>query len=185
MPLGLVKDDEFECELNRLKSVPLIQSSVKQENHGRNPGDVNVPSSLQKIIGETGVLDGRKEALQLASMFGVSSSSTSAYTNGATSTASYNKSNPGLKNHIQKSKDRIHRKARGVLNIALDSITEEKLLDAKVAEIATVAKSMSGIMKDMEPDRNDPMDSPNKPQIVIFAPMIRKEETYEVINAND
>jgi len=186
MPIGLVNDNEFELEKDRLNSVPLVNSRVVDpKTIGRGNGNNAVPDSLRNIIGETSSIDGRKDAIQLASMFGVSPSAVSAYGNGATSTASYNKPNSDLKNHIQKSKDRIAVRARGKLRLALDNITDDKLKSAKVADIASVAKSMSSVMRDMEPPPSNNDLPTNRPQIVIYAPQMRREESFEVIQVNE
>ena len=110
MPIGIVSDEDFESELNRIsvpkKVVPspvLNPEIVEMDRPGRKEGDVNVPESLRKIIGEEALLNGRQSALGLAKMFDISPASVSAYANGATSTASYNSPNTALVSHINKS----------------------------------------------------------------------------------
>lgn len=184
MAIGLVSDSEFELECDRLKSVPLV-GSIEQIILGRKGNNPNTPDSLRKIISDESLTNGRQAALELANNFGVGKSSVSAYSVGATSTGTYNKPNQSLSRHLQKSKDRIALKAKSRLNLALEQITEEKLSGAKVTEIATVASSMSKIMKDMEPNNDNGNNNSNTPQIVIFAPQIRSESEYEVIEVKE
>src|SRR5215510_5460530 len=109
MPMGIVSDDDFDREINHLNRKPVvtpppvIPEVVDMPRPGRSNGDVNVPDSLRKIIGETSELEGRDAALELASKFGISPSSVSAYANGSTSTASMDKQ-PNLE-HINSAKD--------------------------------------------------------------------------------
>src|SRR5690242_4858309 len=101
MGMGLVDDSEFESQLSNVtqsRSIqkPSIPSTPNPNNEspvegevviedipskGRKEGDNNVPESLRNLIGITAQTEGRKEAIALAKMFGVSPSSTSAYSN--------------------------------------------------------------------------------------------------------
>jgi hypothetical protein len=182
MPLGIVNNEEFESELNNANTKPVPLPIISPINKGRGIGSVEVPNSLRKIIGETANIEGRKEALSLASDFGISPSSVSAYTAGSTSTAL--PSNPDIKNHILNAKARVSKKARMKLMNALSHITSDKLQEAKVGEIASVARNMSAIIKDMESD-NGSNSEKSKPQFVVFAPSIRQENFYETIHAKE
>jgi hypothetical protein len=188
MAMGLVDDDAFQKELDALNrkpvDLPITGQVLDKPIPGRNPGDRNVPESLRKLIGETGATDGRKEAIALAESLGISSSSTSAYTNGATSTATYNQPSEGLKNHIAQAKQRIAKRARHTLNQALDQITPDKLQNTKARDLAGIAKDMSAIVKNMEPE-NTGNSNPNTPSIVVFAPQLVQENTFEVIHLNE
>jgi len=189
LPLGIVNDDEFESEIKRDSNTPKVtipSSDIKQAevidlpSKGRKEGDRQVPDSLRKIIGETSEVNGRQEALALAKSFGISPSSVSAYANGATSTASYNEEQKGLRDHINKAKERISKRARTKLILALNEITPEKLAAAKLGEVSAVARNMSGIVKDMEPAAAGP-GVLNGPQFLIYSPQFSKEEHFETI----
>jgi len=203
MSVGLVDDNEFEFELlrgkekvikpsgsSKLVEIPTDAHSPAYEvltPRGRKEGDVNVPDSLRKIIGETSVIEGRAAALSLASEFGISASSVSAYAKGATSTTSYDKPKPSIIEHINKSRRRAVSKASKTLNAALGSITQEKLDYADVKDLSTIAKDMSVIIKNLEPPPEvvTSDDKPKGPQFVIFAPSFRKEEQFDVITVNE
>lgn len=186
MPMGLVKDSEFEAELNNSKSktteVPAISGEVIDYSKGRghNP---EVPDSLRKIIGETGIVDGRREAVDLAKKFDISPSSVSAYTNGSTSTASYD-SKP-LAPHLNKAKERIQKRAQAKLHKALNAMTEDKFDEAKVGELAAVAKTMSSVIKDMEPEQDKPDPSKNGPTFIFYSPSIKQENSFDVVYAKE
>jgi hypothetical protein len=192
MPIGIVSDSSFEAELNKLnkdrKSDPARSGQISIiPSKGRKEGDVNVPESLRKIIGETHLTDGREEAIRLAAEFGISESSVSAYAKGATSTTSYNKPNTALLGHINKSRERAIKRASKTLNVALGSITQEKLDYADAKDLAGIAKDMSVIIKNLEPpvESNPSSVTNNGPQFVIYAPQFRKEESFDVISVNE
>lgn len=180
MAMGIVTEEELELEINRLngKRAPQIIDIQK----GRGEGSLEVPESLKKIIGETNEIDGRSEANKLARMFDISSSSVSAYANGATSTASYNEPNSSIREHINKSKERIANKARSRLFSSLKHITEDKLSEAKVEVLASVARNMSAIVKDMEPPASNNSNENNGIQFIFYSPQFRSEKNFDVID---
>lgn len=191
MPIGLVSDEELEKELSNIsgkkgpiQSVPEI---IDIPSPGRKNGDVNVPDSLRKIIGETAVIDGRQEAIKLAAEFGISPSSVSAYTKGATSTASYETPTKSILSHINKSRQRAIKRASNTLNGALGAITQEKLDYTDAKDLSIIAKNMSAVIKDLEPsDTGINSDKENKgPQFVIFAPTFKDERSFDVITVNE
>lgn len=184
--MGIVNDIDLEKELiNCDRPIVRIPTVIKSNDEsGRNKGDNNVPAPLRALISESAQLDGRKEALSLANQFGISSSSVSAYTREVNSTNQFNSTQiPQIKNHVDRIKKNISRKARGVLRSALDNITEDKLLESKATELASVAKSMSSIITEMEPSQE--RDNREVPQIIIYAPTIRTEQSFEFFEANE
>lgn len=182
MPLGIVSDADFEAELQ--KSEPTVKADIlPMPTPGRKEGDNNVPDSLRKIIGETSQIDGRQEALALASTFGISPSSVSAYANGSTSTDSMDK-RPNLP-HITDAKQRIAKAARIKLRAALSHITADKLEGSKAIELATIARQMSGIVKEMEPEEDDNKGKANAPAFVIYSPQFKQENHYEIIQGRE
>jgi hypothetical protein len=200
MPIGIVSDDDFLKELTSTSStkevVPSVPSSVQKVPsivdiisppvRGRKSGDTNVPDSLRQIIGETHLLDGRDAALELASDFGISPSSVSAYAKGATSTTTYHETKPSIIQHINKSRERAIKRASKTLNGALKAISQEKLDYADPKDLSVIAKNMSGIIKDLEPQQSsNEGDAKQTPQFVIFAPTFRTENSFESIVVNE
>jgi predicted transcriptional regulator len=187
MAIGIVEDSDFNKELEKInKPIAPTGQVVDKGAPGRKDGDVNVPDSLRKIIGETAVIDGRQEALALADMFGVSDSSVSAYSKGATSTASYNSPAKAILSHINKARQRSVKKASKVLSTALDSITPDKLNDLSARNLAGIAKDMSAVIKNLEPpDNGNDTPGAERPQFVIFAPQFRDERNFETIVVNE
>ena len=199
MPIGLVNDLHFMEELARCRashgeerstSTP-TRSEIKPEildivKPGRAEGDTNVPDSLRKLIGEEHLLNGREAALNLAKDFGVSSSSVSAYAKGATSTASYDSPSKSLISHINKSRERAIKRASKTLNAALGAITQDKLDYADASDLSGIAKDMSVIIKNLEPQKEvNPTEGKQTPQFVIFAPQFRDERSFEVIQSGE
>lgn len=189
MPLGIVNDNEWEEELNKLSiaRVPVSFDNARVVTPlplGRGEGNREVPEVLRKIIGESALENGNAETLEnLAAPLGISASSISAYKKGATSTASYNEPQRALVDHTQIVRNRISRRASRKLNDALGMITTEKMQDAKLKDLSTLAKDMSTIMKNMEHNEDS---SNNKPTNIIFvAPRVKHEEQYETITVNE
>lgn len=193
MPLGIVNDSDFEKEVSNglIQSNPTNKTAIKPVAEiinpirpGRKPGDVNVPDSLRKLIGATSVTDGREEALAIAGDFGISPASVSAYANGATSTASYDKQ-PNVR-VIDEAKGRVIKRARGKLMLALSKLTPEKIEASSARDIASVAKQMSGIVKDMEPPKpKEEIPDNLRPQFIVYAPQLKQENHYEVVHAKE
>lgn len=186
MAIGIVSDEDFEKELGRFNT-PRPPEIVDIPSKGRDEGDLNVPESLRKIIGETAVIEGRASALDLAQSFGISASSVSAYAKGATSTTSYHNPSKELIKHIAKRKERVVKRATNKLNQALDALSQEKLDNVGARDLAGIAKDMSVIIKNMEPDTSSVSkeNDVQAPQFVIFAPQFKKEEHYETINVSE
>jgi predicted transcriptional regulator len=169
MPLGIVSDQDFEVEIQRAQVIP------SRIGRGNTPAK---PDQLRNLIAEEAIKGA--SAKELSESFGVSPSSISAYKNGSTSTASYDTPDRKLANHIVNVKDRITKKATNRLARALDSITPEKLDDLKVKDAAQVAKDMSVVIKNMTPEVREQNNNVN---FVIFAPKVREESDYDVIDA--
>ena len=184
MAIGLVDDSQFESELESLRKESHAVVVDKPKEHGRNNGDVNVPDSLRKIIGEEAVINGRQSALRLASDFGVSASSVSAYAKGATSTTTYHEPKQSIIQHINKSRQRAIKRASVTLNSALGSITQEKLDYADAKDLSGIAKDMSVIIKNLEPQAEVSSEA-KAPQFVIFAPQFRDERSFETIQVQE
>jgi transcriptional regulator with XRE-family HTH domain len=183
MAIGVVSDNDFTEELKKLKGEATPTSDViivEKPIKGRNEGDNNVPESLRKIIGEEAVLNGRSAALGLAGMFGISPSSVSAYTNGSTSTKSYNSPSASITDHLSKVRTKAIRRASKTLNGALGAITQEKLDYTDADKLAGIAKDMSVIIKNLEPEKVMESNQPTS-QFVIYAPQFRDERSFDTI----
>lgn len=188
--MGIVSDKEFDSELGKLgpnnhtreesNSVP-ITGEVVDVTRGRGNGNVEVPNGLRNIIGETAISNGRQEAVELAKSFGISSSSASAYAQGATSTSSYgDRPNEPI---INGARERISKNARAKLMMALRHITSDKLEGTKARELAGIAKDMSAVIKNMESETQAPQSG--GPTFVFYSPQFRKEENYEIVYAKE
>jgi len=182
MGMGIVSNEEFEKELH----INGVRGEViEKEKPGRKEGDVNVPETLRKIIGEESAINGRQDALALAKMLGVSDSSVSAYAHGATSTNSYNKPSKGIQEYIKNRKAKLTKKALHKLAGALDSITPEELDKIKTRDKAAIAKDMSAIVKNLEPSKDSPIGDQQNNQFIFYAPQFMKEQQYDVIEVQE
>lgn len=209
MPLGVVSDADFEKELGN-SSVELIRDSLpsplsvpvqnpiiedKGENidtvtgevvdlapKGRGKGSTEVPNSLRNVIAQEVIENGRESALSLARSLGISDSSVSAYTASATSTATIDKKDPKLADFVSRTKHRISKRASLKALKAIEQITDEKLEEAPAGVLAAIAKSLSGVVKDMEPEKTQ---LPQGVQFIVFAPQIRNESSFETVQVNE
>lgn len=187
MPMGLVDNSEFESELNnssiKKPEDKVLTGEVIDYSKGRGNGNREVPNSLRQIIGETGVTEGRQEAVDLGRKFGISQSSVSAYSNGSTSTASYNQT-PN-KSFIHKRKERITKKAIRKLGLALDNLTDDNLSEVKPRDLAGIAKDMSAIVKNMEPEKETIDLKQNGPTFIFYSPQTKKEDSFEIVHVKE
>lgn len=197
MGMGIVSDKDFNSELSKVStpnSTPISQSTpiigepiigeIVDVTRGRPRESNEVPNGLRQIIGETSNIDGRASAVDLASRFGISPSSVSAYANGSTSTSSYDKT-PNQP-FIDAAKLRVSKRARIKLMDALSHITGDKLENAKPGELSTVARNMATVIKEMEPET--PKAGPNVgagPTFIFYSPQTRKEENFDIVRVNE
>jgi len=194
MSMGIVSDSDFLSELSRLggknptpENEPPVPTIEELPTPGRNEHDKNVPNSLRSVIAETAISNGSRSANELARAFDISSSSVSAYKNGATSTASYDEPQPELSKRVKAARFNIANRAQDTLLEALNHLTNEKLENAKARDIASIAKDMSAVVKNMTTSDDDDDDGKKGPQVNItfFAPVMRKESDFEVIEVRE
>ncbi len=183
MPMGIVSDDDFVKERDNSspdrRPLERPSATIVDTNRGRGVGNVEVPDSLRRIIGETSVTDGPQQAIELGKQFGLSRSSVSAYANGSTSTSSYDET-PN-RTVIQSARNKITRKAMGKLSLALRSLTPETIASAKAKDIAGIAKDMSAVIRAMEEKSSGEGEKNNGPTFIFYSPQTRKEETFDVV----
>ncbi len=189
MPMGVVSEDEFNSESDKHNSTPpkkypkpspVLEGEVMDIERGRGKGSVETPDSIRKLIGLTAINEGRQNALELARDLGLSDSSVSAYTKGANSTSSYD-TRPNQPT-INKAKELVSKKARRILLKSLSHITDDKLAEVKPRELASIARDMSVIYKDMEPESTKRgEDGEVKPAFLVYAPQFRDERHYEIV----
>jgi hypothetical protein len=205
MGLGIVSNQDFESELSNSSSLnrninrtPEIDMSPdetdngitnsatlikKYHEHGRNEGDINVPQSLRKLIGDTATFEGRPAGLQLASSLGISNSSVSSYTNPNNSALSEsNKSD--IDSFLTERKVKISKRAINKLGLAISMIDEDKLKKCSARELSGVAKDMSQVVKHMEPSI-DSTSVATPVQFFMYAPEIKTENKYQTVIAKD
>lgn len=199
MAMGIVSDEDFEKELNRNGSSEIVFPKVPDSlqapvikipgsgNHGeqgRKEGDKNVPDFLRNTIVQDAVENGRASAVDFAASYGISAPSVDAYISGRVSTGNVKGSDKELVDQSRKAKDRIAIRARKRLNLALNHITEDKLADAKLRDIASVAKDMAVIIKQMEP-MDSGVEKNTNVQVVLFAPKVMEESAFPRVMAKD
>jgi|GEM_PF-5235077 len=197
MAMGIVSDKDFNSEFSNLNPGSKISESDAKppsdntaiegevidgptKGRGNNPG---VPDELRKVIGAESAVNGRQSAIELAESFGISASSVSAYGVGAHSTTSYDERPNG--SHVNRSKERVAKRARSKLIQAINGITKDKLDTTNAKDLAGIAKDMAAVIKVMEPEPVRAMVTDNGPKFVFYAPTLRKETNYEVVQAKE
>jgi|SRR6266850_5863365 len=179
MAMMLVSPEDFTKELD-------IKSEIKREikivdiNRGRTIGRTEVSNELRKEIAEV-ALTSDLTGVEIAKEFNVSTASVSAYKNGSTSTSSYNRPDEGLNKFVNNIKTEISDNARSRLLMALNEITPDKIKDTKLRDVASIARDMSVVAKNMEPNANVNINN----QVVVYRPKLRNEDEYDVITVNE
>ena len=187
MPLGILTDDEFDQEVAKANSNGSLKkpseetlARIVQIERGRG-NKQETPESARKLISELAI--NGADVSEIAHEFNVSPSSISAYKHGSTSTASYNEPNKELRKHNNLVRDRIIKKARKKLVLAIDSIDEQKIADCDARGLAGIAKDMSAVIKNLEPEIKESGNL--NAQFVFFAPQVKKEIDYPIIDVID
>lgn len=174
------KEDSFPKEEPLKEELPARQIEIehKEIKHGRGSEVKNVPDKLRELIAQEAISGA--SAKELTKEFGVSPSSVSAYKHDATSTTTYNKPNESLKKANDSVRGEIQGKTFRKLLAAIDAMTEEKISGASLKVQSSVAKDLSSIIKNTSVEESY-KNGPNQ-QIVVFAPRIREEDSYEIID---
>jgi hypothetical protein len=190
MAMSVVAQFEFEQELLKLGL-----SNPSKESHPQIEEVKGVPPNKEDLakveliergrpLGKTEVPQSVREFIATESLSDISPSSISAYKVGATSTSSYHKPDPPLDNHVKKLKIAIATKARGKLLEAIDSLTSDKISNAKAKDISSIAKDMAAVVRHLDDKEGD---ESNKPQVqfVFFAPKVKDESSFPIIEVAD
>lgn len=200
MAMGICSDDDLKQELERLRkpvnpnptnptnlinhppkpTAEVVEKKTRGWNGGRDSIHTDIPDTLRRVIGDTVIESGNRGLVARA--FGVSESSVSAYKNGATSTASYHRSDKELKAHMREKRVEVSDKARMKLMGALDYITDDKLQAAKARDLAGIAKDMSAVIQNMESRETEELNQTN---IIFYSPKPKTEEDYVTIQVNE
>jgi len=185
MAIGVISDEAFVAEASRFagnKSIEEFQelsarSEIVEKDIKRGRGNVNeIPAEIRALVAQE--LFSGAPLKETAEAFNVSTSSASAYKNGATSTATYDTPNEELKKSNDDFKNKIKDLASVRLIAALDSITPGKLLEASLKTASSVAKDMSQVIKNVAPEINEQVHN----QVIIFKPRMKEEDEYDVID---
>lgn len=192
MPMGIVSDEDFKKEVERLiGSTREIEHAEMEKDlaiiediqRGRPKEKTEIPEIIRECVARSAI-NGEGTGVEIAGAFGVSPSSVSAYKVGATSTASYSEPDENLLSVVTEHRQKISRGARNTLLAALDNLTPSKLESVKARDLASIAKDMSSIIVDMEPPL-PPVHNQQNVQFVFMAPRVQNEDAYDVIDVHD
>jgi transposase-like protein len=159
----------------------IVNYEVKEIKHGRGAGKENLSDEMRKIIAEDALVSGRT-IQEVADEYGISRDAVNAYKHGATSEATYNVPNQELAPHVTQVKDEIKLKAQNALLTAIQSLTDDKISGSKAKDIAGIAKDMSSVLRNIEPQTSGPVIN-NK--VLVYSPRVKEEDDYKVIEARE
>lgn len=180
MPLGIVSEQDFEKEVDDLNKPALPIVKIVDIERGRGKGNGEVPSGIRKIISEEFIQG--TSGKELSEVFGISQSSISAYSRGATSTSTYDKPDEDLVKANNRVRQHILTKSRKKLELALDNITEEKLKDTKALDLSSIARNMASVSDAME---QKVVTNITNNAVIVFRPRQKAEEEFETIVVNE
>jgi hypothetical protein len=181
--LGVLSDEDFLAEVNKHRNEKSVTGVViDKKTPGRTEGATETPESVKKVIAELSI-EGVSNK-DLARQFNVSEAAAQAYSTGAVSTGeNYYKPDVKVKSHIERVRNRIQKRASHTLTEAISHITEDKLKETKARDLAGIAKDMSQVIRNMEPEKST--EKGNNAQFIFFAPPKREAVDYEVITVNE
>lgn len=178
----LERDDnavDLVKKLREERSTDLTQVEEKARP-GRKQGDLEVPQQLREIIAiEAQALP----AAEVARAFNVSESTVNDYKKGYTRSVGGRSENESIRSAINQTLEPVREKALDRLMSAMNLISDEVLSDEpkKALQLAQTAANLSRVM-----DKAMPKEAPEDTakagvQLIVFAPTLRQEEHYEVI----
>lgn len=186
MAIGIVSDDEFDMELEKIIKTPTTVEIIQKQQHKGRGDNPNVPDVLRNIIGESHITDSRQDAIALAASLGISHDSADAYGKGATSLATYHKKDSKLNGHLNRVRDGIRKRASSKLAQVIENVTGDKMKEASLRELTGAARDLAGVVKDMTPPAaNDNPMGDNVPKFVLYAPQFVNENRFETIVVNE
>lgn len=177
MPLGILSDDVFQRELEALTAGPVTAKIVPRIGQGSRGNEV--PEVIRNLV----AVEANKGSKQteLAEAFGIPQSSVSAYANAMTS-AGAEKKDEQLLQLVNDTRKDISKSARDKLHLALESITHGEIAEAPLKVKSQVAKDMSAIVKNLEPEVQQGV---NVNFFEFHAPKMKDVNDYKVIDVTE
>ena len=159
------------------ESDEVSSDSLQIESHrfrGRSKGAKGIPDFLRPIIGASVKFSGLKETQEA---FGVSHATASTLANGKITYCDTTREVPELKSKVDGIVGDAQEKAAERLMSALGFITDDKLALAKARDLSGIAADMSRVIEKTSPKSANLAGA----NIVIYAPVQKSEDSYEVI----
>jgi predicted transcriptional regulator len=175
MGMLIVKDEEFELELNRLNKSNEAQV-IPLPKKGRPDNCREVPEALRNQIAHDSI-NKHGTAKEIANAYGISQSSVNAYAGGATSTSRLVEGK--LDEKLIENNRKIGRFAQVKLSKALKFMTDSKLESAKATELSTIAANMAKVVEKTTPKVPENVVNNN---IVFYSPQQIGEGNFETID---
>lgn len=171
------KEDEFDELVERALAIG-TESERRGSGHIRGKGNQAHYAnriSEQKAIADVALIAGQGVAQDL---FGLSQSQAHAYERGQRSSNLQMGRDTDLMTHVNSTKESIRKIAAKKLELALDSLTDEKISKvARATDIGRLAKDLATVHDKME--RKD--SGENAAQFHIFVPEVKQINNYNVI----
>lgn len=177
------KKEQAEKDIDRVLEGVVINRTEKKimSVQGRTKGDENIPTIFRDIIAVQANIGGDK-GKDLAKAWGVSESRISDIKQGIPNRANPEaKSNIEVQDVIAKVTGRIRDKICDRIEMALDSITPDKLLDESAKTLSAITSNLARTAQGLESKKED-KGIDNRVQTIIYAPQTADIKQYAEIN---
>lgn len=173
--------------LDRINSVDNLINRLKVRvlpHGGRKEGDIAIPEPVRHLLGSL-ANESEESQAQIAELFGVSQVTVSDAKRGLVG----DRYDEDLDESNQKSTKRTADDAHdSALNCLMETLTglggklKEESKSMKAKDLSKIATDMSRVIGQLKPaDKNG--DQINNTQVIVYQPVQRKENQYEVIDA--
>lgn len=179
----ILKDEDVDERLDSPNNL-INKLKVKVLPHGgRKEGQLGVPDEVRKLIGGLANASDERQA-DIAKVFGVSQPTVSAAKRGLVGDR--------FDEEVSESNDEVKKATvedahESALNCLMDSLgslggkLKEEKTTLKAKELSKIATDMSRVVGTLKPAEKEGNNSHT--QVVVFMPVQRKENQYEVIDA--
>lgn len=176
-----VEENLFKSdERNRDIISEYIDYETRELRHGRSEGAIDIGEERRKEIATLALTSGMSKE-EVAKYTGSSVASVGAYKRG--DNATYQEGhNEGLKEHVESVKTQVVGAAQNKLMLAIEALTGEKIHGSKGRDIAGIAKDMSQIIRNMNPDSGNLISNS---KVIIYQPRVKEEDDFDTITVSE
>jgi acylphosphatase len=181
--MGYISVDSYEERLKITEKNNIISSQVvqfKPTYPAKSNGIGVMPIEVTSMIGALGIVEGRRET---ARNFGMKHSQVENYSDGKVEIGGEVRQEAldAVKEKVNLLRGKIENK----IDKIVDCITEDKIINAKAIELASMAAQLSKIPSNLHPEEKNNNTVNNNGMFIFFRPRQREEDEYEQICVNE